>query len=390
MITPELEGVKLRKLLIDNELSNKSIEEKIGYIFAPLVLAFTQCILNEAKDNQTIFFNARDGFTMYVVARWILKTRKKIKYCRFSRKSCQFPNINTNYMLDNPANTKVMNFFRSLRIQKLQDFVDMFELKDNFHKKLKELGITLETPIDYSKDKNSTLLKFVKLIQSTLYDKARRDRKKFLKYIEKLGMKDNDIFVDLGHFGSMQSIIRKIAHISLKGRYVHLFKTNGDYFKDIKEDKTSFLPIHLLILYTGVVELVFSEPQGTVVTYSEEGEPVLNQDTKFRKDISKKILKGIFKGVKELLEENVRIPYEDIIKVIMRLLKEPTLEEAKFGNLKLFENGSFNDDESVTWFDENYIKKGRIKDCYNRSYWKTGFLVLLKNSEYSNLERYLR
>ena len=32
-------------------------------------------------------------------------------------------------------------------------------------------------------------------------------------------------------------------------------------------------------------------------------------------------------------------------------------------------------------FDEYYIKKGKIKECYNRSYWKEGFKLLLENSE---------
>lgn len=389
---PELKSQKLRKFLINVELnSNFSIEEKIGYMFSPLALSFTKKVLEEAKDSQSVFFNARDSYILYIIARFLLKTNKKIKYCRFSRKSCQFPNINTNYMLDASANIKVMNFFRSLRIQKLRDFTEMFELEGTFKKELNELNITLDTFIDYSKDKNNTLLKFVKLIQPILYEKAKKDRKKFLKYIENIEMKNNDIFVDLGHFGSMQSIIRKIAHISLKGRYVHLFKTTEDYFKDIKEDKTSFLPVHFLALYTGIVELIFSEPNGTVITYTDEGSPILNEDTKFRKDVSRKILRGLFKGAKKLIEEDIKIPYEDILKVIMRFLEQPTLEEAKFGNSKLFENGSYSENESIVWFDEEYIRKGRLKDCYSRSYWKPAFKVLLRNHEkYYNLERFLK
>ena len=57
VLTPELENVKLRKLLINEELSNASTEEKIGYIFAPLVLSFVQTVLDEASDEEIIFFN---------------------------------------------------------------------------------------------------------------------------------------------------------------------------------------------------------------------------------------------------------------------------------------------------------------------------------------------
>ena len=386
-----LKSPKLRKFLIDAELSSDlSIEERIGYKFAPLALIFTRKVLEEATSKQTIFFNARDGFLLYVIARWLLKTNKKIKYCRFSRKSCHFPNINTNFKLSNAVNDKAMNFFRSLRIQKLRDFIEMFELQDDFSTELDALGVNLDsTDVDYSKDKNVTLLKFILLIQDKIYKKAREDRKNFLTYVKSLGMKNGDIFVDLGHFGSMQSIIRKISHVSLKGRYVHMFKAD-DYFKGIKEDKSSFLEKGKIALYTGIVELIFSEPVGTVVNYSVDGKPVLNKDKKFRKGISKKILSGVLKGAKKLIEDEIDIPYEDCIKVMMKFLEEPTLEEAQLGNSELFENGSYENNESIVWFNENYIKQGRLKDCYFRSYWKSAFRTLLANSKYSSLEKFLK
>lgn len=382
---------KLRKFLINSELnSNLSVEEKIGYKFAPIALAFTKRILEEATDKQTVFFNARDGFLLYVIARWLLKTDKNIKYCRFSRKSCHFPNINTNFKLDNSVNDKAMNFFRSLRIQTLRDFIDMFELEGDFKKELDTLGVDLDSSdVDYSKDKNATLLKFVLLIQDKIYEKAREDRKNFLIYIKNLGMKNNDIFVDLGHFGSMQSIIRKISHINLKGRYMHMFKAD-DYFKGIKEDKESFLEKGKIAFYTGIVELIFSEPVGTVVNYTINGKPVLNKDKKFRREVSKKILRGVLKGAKKLIEDEIEVPYDDCVKIMMKFLEEPSLEEAKLGNSELFENGSYENNESIVWFNENYIKQGRLKDCYFRSYWKPAFKVLLVNSKYSSLEKFLK
>ena len=387
----DLKNPKLRKFLINAELSsNLTIEEKVGYKFAPIALAFTKKILEEATDKQTVFFNARDGFLLYVIARWLLKTKKNIKYCRFSRKSCHFPNINTNFMLDNPVNDKAMNFFRSLRIQTLRDFVDMFELHGDFSRELNTLGVTLDTKdLDYSRDKNKTLLEFVKLIQDKIYEKAREDKENFLKYIKNLGMKNGDIFVDLGHFGSMQSIIRKIDHINLKGRYIHMFKADN-YFKGIKEDKESFLEKGKIAFYTGIVELIFSEPVGTVVNYTKDGKPILNKDKKFRQEVSKRILRGVLKGAKKLIEDETVIPYDDCVKIMMKFLEEPSLEEAKLGNSELFENGSYENNESIVWFNENYIKQGRLKDCYMRSYWKPAFKVLLANSKYSSLERFLK
>ena len=51
-----LKSPKLRKFLIDAELSSDlSIEERIGYKFAPLALIFTRKVLEEATSKQTIF-----------------------------------------------------------------------------------------------------------------------------------------------------------------------------------------------------------------------------------------------------------------------------------------------------------------------------------------------
>ena len=389
VLTPELENVKLRKLLINEELSNASIEEKIGYIFAPLVLSFVQTVLDEASDEETIFFNARDSFILYVVARWILKTDKKIKYCRFSRKSCHLPNINTSYKINSEVNKKAMGFFRTLRINNIGEFLNTFGFKGDYSKLLSLLGVNKETQLDYTSQKNQILEKFITAIQDDLYEKARASRKNFRSYINKLGMKDGDIFVDLGHFGSMQSIIKSITGIRLKGRYIHRYGTTS-YFEGVSEDKTSFLPVGHIKFHTGVVELIFSEPIGTSVAYSEDGNVILNKDTKYRKEITKALLRGVIKGVRDILENNIEnIPYNDIIVVMDRLLKHPTIEEAEFGNSKIFENGSYDNNESIVWFDESYIKRGKIRECFNRSYWKEAFKLLLKNSKYKFLEKEL-
>jgi hypothetical protein len=55
------------------------------------------------------------------------------------------------------------------------------------------------------------------------------------------------------------------------------------------------------------------------------------------------------------------------------------MEEALFGNQHLFENGS-NEDGSMVWFNEKRIREGKLKECYNKSYWKSAFKLLLKNS----------
>ena len=53
-----------------------------------------------------------------------------------------FPNINTNYRIDNEINKRAMNFFRTLRINNIKEFLEMFDFKGDYSKVLNELGIS--------------------------------------------------------------------------------------------------------------------------------------------------------------------------------------------------------------------------------------------------------
>ncbi len=391
VVTPVLKNVKLRKFLIDSELSNKSIEEKIGYIFAPLTLAFTQQVLSEAKGNQTIFFNARDGFLMYIIARWILKTKKKIKYCRFSRKSCLLADMQTNLPISHFNNRSTIQFFRQQRIKTLRDFLDLFNFKQekDISCILKKHKITLDTDLEFYPNRANIIEEILVFCQNEIYSRAKEEREAFFKYLKALGMKNNDIFVDIGYKGTMQGIIKRISGIDLQGRYIYTFNNQRGNYYGYTYEKKSFLSPTVMTSFEraggAVYEIVYTEPVGTAVGYSN-GKPVLLKDLKIRKDISRKLIKSVLRACKELYEKRIYVDSEDCEKVISRYTNNPTLEEAIFGNQKIFENGS-NENESVVWFDRDLIRKGKIKECYIRSYWKQAFKLLLeKDKEFKFLK----
>ena len=380
VVAPELKNVKLRKLLIDEELSNSDIAEKFGYQFAPLTLAFTQEVLKAAKNNQTVFFNARDGFPMYVVARWLLKTNKKIKYCRFSRRSNFLADINTNVALNHSNNARSFRFFKILSVKSIKDFLQLFDLKINadLSPALKKYGITMDSSLEFNPKKSTILEGVVLLLQNDIYKRAKKERENFLKYINFLGMKENDIFVDSGYVGTLQGSIHRISGISLRGKYLTVLGgLQGSYY-DYKFTKYSFLPLDRAY-GGGVLETAFTEPVGTVIGYTDEGKPVLSGDAKIRKDIAKKVLRGLLRGCKDIYNEGIEVSSQDCSLICKRLYDKPTLEEATFGNQPLFENGS-NKDGSLTWFNEDWIRKGKLRECYNKSYWKEAFKLLLENS----------
>ena len=221
-------------------------------------------------------------------------------------------------------------------------------------------------------------------IEDLIRERAIEEKTNINKYIDTLGMKNGDIFVDLGHYGSMQSNIFNLTGIKLVGRYLHTFKNlKGMATEEL--EKTSYLPKDYLRLYTGIAELIFTEPKGTVTGYSGNGVPIVSKDSYFRKCNSKSLIKGVLKGAKYLLENNIKIYYEDCITILDKFFKQPTIEEAAFANQDLFENGSI-EEESIVWFNKKLIREGKIRDCFRRSYWKTAFMVLLENDkDFKNL-----
>lgn len=380
VITPPLKNVKLRKLLINEELSDASIAEKVGYQFAPLTLAFTQQVLNEATDNQTVFFNARDGFPMYIIARWLLKTKKKIKYCRFSRKSCLLADILTNYTLSHPFNRGSLNFFKIQRASTLRDFFKDFGISDEIRipKTLEENGLTLDADIEMNVKKGYILSQAAMEAQDLIYKKARENRSNFLKYVQTLGMKNRDIFVDLGYAGTIQGIIKRISGIDLKGRYINTYSRETGRYMGTLFERVAFFPQDLVGYHGAVIETVYSEPKGTVIGYDSKGAPILLADVKYRKELTRDILRGLLKGVKDLLKEGISASVTDCTALFKRYIGQPTLEEANFGNEIIFENGSL-DNESIVWFNREWIRKGKLKECYNRSYWKEAFKLIMEN-----------
>lgn len=382
VITPLLANVKLRKILIDKELSNASIEEKIGYQFAPMVLSFTQSILREATDKDTIFFNARDCFVMYIIARWLIKTKKKIKYCRFSRKSCAMVDILPNYAINNTNNRAALTNFKMSRIVSLRDFLKLHNFNESrdYSPILNKYGIRMDSDIEFHPKRVSLIEDVLILLKDDLQKKVIEEKENFLKYIGIIQMKDNDIFVDIGYKGTMQGIITRVANKKLRGRYLDIYgSTIGRYYGVLFEKKSFFPPDFFAPYGGGVIEYVLTEPKGTVVGYDKEGKPVLLKDTKIRKDISRKLIRGVLDGCKDLLKEGVEASVNDCLKILKRYLDEPTMEEAVFGNQPLFENGSHDRNESLTWFDKKRIREGKLVDCYRRSYWKAAFKLLLQN-----------
>lgn len=88
---PELADSFLRRLLVENEISTKSIEYKTGYLFAPIAYAFTRWALSKRPEGRPVFFMARDCYIFDEIARELFGATDLV-YALISRKSAKGPN----------------------------------------------------------------------------------------------------------------------------------------------------------------------------------------------------------------------------------------------------------------------------------------------------------
>lgn len=390
-ITPEISSSKTLKLQILNEISDKPIAERIGYLWGTSIFEFTKWVVDSATADQTIFFNSRDGFVPYLIARYILKTKKKIKYCRLSRRSAVLPNIDFTKHLNHPNNVRQFNILRYSRANILKEFLNANRIYADYSKMYNILNMPdgENTNIQPFSCNQALYEKFILAIEPIIYDRIKKDRINFLKYLKRLGIKNNDIFVDIGYNGTMQYATEKILNIKLKGMYFQVLKGNANVDYDNIE-KHSYLKTDLLRGHCGIAEVIFSEPIGGVTHYDNDGLPVLYGDSKGRKNVIKQIIRGVLSCARDMYHEGISTGEEDCKKLLYRFLISPTIEEAEFANTGIFENGAITSLESITWFNKDLIKKGELTPCYNRSYWREAFLTLLRaDKELAYLESLL-
>lgn len=371
---PPLKNTKLMKLLVKNEqyppyvgTSTSKLNKKVAHYFAPMLYSFTKWVLDNRTEGQKIFFNARDGYLPYQIAKNIFKA-EDIYYINASRKSVLSSSMN----FDKPVTDKENEMqFNRLVIQRT-DSIDNFITSINYAKD------------DLVKTDKETLYDFIVNNQDKLYPFFKENKNNAVKYFNKFNMSENDMIVDVGYFGTVQYAIEQIMGIKLKGYYLQTFED----FK-LSLDRTSYFKREI-VKYCLLIESFFSSSENGVYGYDDNGDPIYYEDNKQKKEFSELICNEIMSFSTFLHENNISPSIEDVEALTIRFLYYPTLEESNYCNESIFENGDIVKFESVVWYDRGAIKEGKLQECYNRSYWRPAFEVLLKNDkELCYLEKFL-
>lgn len=365
---PDIQGSQLKKMLVENEYSAKSLNRKVACYFTPMIYSFTKWILDNRGDKK-IFFNARDGYVPYLIARDIFKAQD-IYYIECSRKSVLPCSIDFTKDLEAPENEMHFNRLVLTRAESAYDFIK---------------AINCPYSLDAFDISDPSIKGFVKNNQALLYEYFQQCKLNAKTYLDKYNIDEGDIIVDVGYYGSIQYSVEKILGKKLQGFYLQTFKSDLDNL-----ERYSYFDKRV-VKYCLMIESLLSSADDGVNGYTEAGEPVHYTDNKSKKDFSKEVVNEILRTARHISSNNMDIRHSDVERLVVRFLYYPTLEESNYCNTPIFENGDITKFESVVWYDTKRIKAGELQDCYNKSYWRPAFVTKLRNdTELAYLEKYLK
>lgn len=322
---------------------------------------------------------------------------KNCTYIYLSRRSSSFIGFDCNYPINHEKNLYFYNAFRFQRVDTIKQLLGCIGFDSSkVVEKIKKAGFAGDEdniePFKIKKEETHEKIEnLLQLIEPELYEHCSIKKQQLLDYIKNLGIKSRDVFCDIGYNGSIQYCMELMTDIKFDGKYFEI------YDRKIKLDckKEGFLSTgkNFTYGYGGLLETIFSAPHGGVIGYNN-CEPLFFEDSGMRINILNKIHDGIIEFCLKWHELNKRqkldIDREIIRSMVMRFLKEPSLKEAFYGQEVPFDNGAEDALENITWFNEDRIKKGRIIECYNRSYWKEAFIKILENSNYAGLIKLIK
>ena len=319
--------VKKYAALIERDV--KDPIEKISKYAAPLIYGFTKWVLDKRKDpKQAIYFSSRDMFMPYIIAKMILKA-PNVHYLYCSRRSL--------------APLSIASGEKGL-------------------KRITGLVLTEEEYRQKSKDKVSCL-----------------------NYLKKVGIKNGDFIVDIGYAGTVQGVIEKSLNIKLNGLYIEL---DPEKDRRVPNMKMEMFLQRKILKSRFFIEFILCSPEDCIEGYTQDGTVITTPDIEDRKPYAKRINEVILNL--DLLNhlEKIDTTIFDIEQLLIHLQNNPTKEIMEIFNKPMFIN-RLTGERGVN-YDREKIQSGDLIDCYNRSYAKNWFkLMLMNDPELNGLSKFL-
>lgn len=310
---PMVKNPLLKKYSAALETSSECALTKMTKYYAPLIYEFTKWVVKKQEKGQHIYFLSRDMFMPYVIASEFLKT-PNVHYLYCSRRS-------------------LAPLFIKSGEQPLIDKMKIVLNEQEYKEKSKNINSCME-------------------------------------YLTNSGIKDGDIIVDIGYSGSTQRIIEKFLNIKLKGLYMQL-----DQIPKYSVDMDMEMYLNRFVLtYRFLAEFILTSPEDCIEDY-ENGRIITVPDHEKRKEYAKRINKIILNETLFKRINRMNLSVFDVEQMLIHIQQHPSYEMMELFNEPILTNRQ--KVERGINFDRNAILRGRLMDCYKKSYAKPLFKKML-------------
>lgn len=200
--------------------------------------------------------------------------------------------------------------------------------------------------------------------------KAKTNKEECMNYLRNSGIRNGDIIVDIGYSGSTQRIIEKFLNIKLKGLYVQL---------DQALNKTMDMEMYLnryALTYRFLAEFIFTSPEDNIEDY-KNGSVITTPDHAQRKEYAKHINSIILNDKLFRRLDRMNLSVFDVEQMLIHIQNYPSYEMMCLFNEPILTNRE--KVERGINFDRNAILRGRLQDCYRKSYAKPLFKKMLEH-----------
>ena len=306
---PMIRNPQLKKLIA--LMKYHSPKDQIIFAHAPLVSEFTKWVLANREPGQKVFFLSRDMYVPYLLAKNVLKA-PDVYYIHVSRRS-------------------IANACLQSKDKEIKERISLIFSEEEIERRKKA------------------------------------DTSEILSYLNKFGIQDGDIIVDIGYAGTIQHGINSILGINTKG-----------YYMQTDPEISSKLDVKMyfnrrVINYCLMIEVALGSPEDCVEGY-KNGKVITKPENKDRKRLAKEMIPKLFEYSKALL--NLNISTFDVEQILIHLQYYPSDDIIQMYNQNIYSNRELG--ESVIGFDKEKIVNGKLRECYNRSYAKPLFKRLLE------------
>ena len=323
---PAVKNPLLKKYAAALEVSQERPLTKMAKYYAPLIYEFTKWVVSKQKQGQHIYFLSRDMFMPYLIAKSILKA-KNIHYLYCSRRSL--------------------------------------------------------APLFIKSGEKPLIDKMHIVLSDEEYKQKSKNVEECMKYLRASGIKDGDILVDIGYSGSTQRILERFLNIKLKGLYIQL-----DQVQPVHKDMSMEMYLKRYCLtYRFLAEFIFTSPEDCIEDY-KNGNVLIIPDHKQRKEYAKHINSIIINEVLFNRINRMNLSVFDVEQMLIHVQNYPSYEMMCLFNEPILTNRERV--ERGINFDKNAILRGRLMDCYRKSYAKPLFKRMLEmDKELSSLVKLL-